>query len=391
MPEISPLTRALRAGIDVDTQHGAVVAPIYLSSTFTFERLGEPREYDYTRTSNPTRDDAAEAVALLEGGAGATIVATGMAATTTALFALVEPGATIVVSKDCYGGTWRLFDRFGRNGQFRVVWAELSDTDAATELIRSEQPALVWIETPSNPLLRITDHRAIADAAHEAGAVVVTDNTFLTPLGQRPFELGADVVVHSATKYLNGHSDVVAGVVVAKTPETHAQVRFWANTLGTGGAPFDAYLVTRGIRTLDVRWRRHQENARVVAELLRDHPAVARVNYPGFEDHPGHALAAQQQLGFGAMLSFDLVGGRDAAARFAQGLELFGLAVSLGGTESLACHPATMTHASLTQEARDLAGIGDGLIRLSIGIEPVEDLVADLRAGLERAGATASE
>ncbi|KAB1649927.1 cystathionine gamma-synthase [Pseudoclavibacter endophyticus] len=385
MPDFSPLTRALRTGFESDTTHGAVVPPIYLSSNFTFEGIGAPRPYDYTRAGNPTRDLFGDAVSTLEGGAGGTVVSTGMAAITLAVFMSIRAGDTIVVPHDCYGGSWRLFDSLQSNGFARIETVDLTQTEAALDAIAQIKPALLWLETPSNPLLRISDLRALAEAGHGVGAIVGADNTFLTPLGQRPIELGVDVVAHSATKYLNGHSDVVAGVVVAKTTELHERAAWWANVLGLTGSPFDAYLALRGLRTLDVRWRRHQEVAQAVAEAIEGHDALAAVYYPGLPSHPGHELAASQQFGFGAMLSFELKGGLDAVRRFADGLELFSLAESLGGTESLVAHPATMTHASMTPEAREAAGVSDGLLRLSIGIDAADDLIADLSAALERA------
>lgn len=385
MTEPSALTAAIRTGIETDTAYGAVVPPVYLSSNFTFEGFGQPRQYDYTRSGNPTRDLVGDAVAKLEGGAGGTVVATGMAAVALATIALLEAGDLVVYPHDCYGGSWRQFEQLQAKGLYRFEPVDLTDTKAAQARIRELSPKLVWIETPSNPLLRITDLDAIVAVSHEVGALTVADNTFLTPLVQRPFEHGADVVVHSATKYLNGHSDVVQGIVVAATAELHEKFTWWANVLGLTASPADCALVLRGIRTLEVRVERHQENAAAIAAALHDHPAVSAFNFPGLPGHPGHDLAARQQSGFGAMLSLELAGGEDAVRRLLDGLHLFSLAESLGGTESLIAHPATMTHASMTPEARLTAGITEGLLRLSIGIEPVEDLIADLRAGLDRA------
>ncbi|KAB1657284.1 cystathionine gamma-synthase [Pseudoclavibacter chungangensis] len=385
MTEPSRLTRALHTGFHVDPVHGAVAPPLYLTSTFTFESLGEPREHDYTRSSNPTRDLFGEAVSELEGGAGGTVVASGMAASSLVVLSLVGPDDLVLVPQEAYGGTWRLFDTLAREGRLRVEFVDATDTERLTARIAAAKPRLVWVETPSNPLLRLTDIAAVSTAAHEAGALVVADNTFLTPLGQRPLELGADIVVHSATKFLNGHSDLVSGVVVAGTPELHARFRHWGNVLGVTGSPFDAYQALRGLRTLDVRWRRHLENTAAVVAAIADHPAVSAIHYPGLPDHPEHDLAGRQQDGYGALVSFELAGGRDAVARFLDGLQLFGLAVSLGGVESLVAHPETMTHASMSAEARERAGIGSGLVRLSIGIDTAEDLVADLLAGLDRA------
>ena len=386
---ISPATRAVRAGIDSDTAFGAVSPPIVLSTNFSFDGLHGKRKYDYTRSGNPTRDQLGDALAALEGGAGGVITSTGMSAITLVLHAMLQPGDRLVVPHDCYGGSWRLFNALAKKGLFELVTCDLTDPAAlAKALVHSadkKAPALVWIETPSNPLLRITDVRFVAEAAKRAGARVVADNTFLSPLLQRPLELGADVVVHSTTKYINGHSDVVGGAVIGKTAELHEQLSWWGNALGLTGAPFDSFLTLRGLRTLDARLRLHQENTQKLVELLQSHPAVAKVYYPGLESHPGHALAARQQHGFGAMLSFELVGGEAAVAQLVEGLECFSLAESLGGVESLIAHPATMTHAAMTPEARALAGIKDGLVRVSVGIESPDDLVADLKAGLDRA------
>ena len=383
---LSRLTRGIRTGIDTDAAQGAIVPPVYLSSTFSFGGFGSPRRYDYTRSGNPTRDLLGEALATLEGGAGGVITSTGMSAITLCVNALLSPGQTIVVPHDCYGGSWRLFDSLAARGQFRVVTIDFGDGEAVAAAFGSDPaPAVVWIETPSNPLLRITDIRAVADAAHAVGAIVVADNTFLSPILQRPIELGADAVVHSTTKYINGHSDVVGGAVVAATDELHTLFASWSNTLGLTGSPFDSYLTLRGLRTLHTRVRAHQENTEAIVAEIAGHPALAAVHYPGLLSHPGHDLAAAQQDGFGAMLSIELAGAEPAVRAFLDGLRIFCLAESLGGTESLIAHPATMTHASMTTEARAVAGIGDGLLRLSVGIEATEDLTSDLIDALDRA------
>ncbi|OFS06760.1 cystathionine gamma-synthase [Kytococcus sp. HMSC28H12] len=382
---LSRTTRALRTGIDTDPAHGAVIPPLHLSSNSAFEGLGRPRRYDYTRSGNPTRDLLAEALTTLEGGAGAAVTCTGMAAVTLVATGFARPGQRVVIPHDAYGGTWRLFDELHRRGVLEVVAVDQSDAAALAEAL-APGAALVWVETPSNPLLRVTDVRAVADAAHRAGALVAADNTFCTPLWQQPLELGADLVVHSTTKYLNGHSDVVGGAVVAGTDELAEQLAYWSNVLGITGAPFDSYLTLRGLRTLPTRLRAHAEGTAAVLDALVGHPAVAAVHHPGLPDHPGHAVAARQQQGFGAMVSLELAGGREAVARFLDGLQCFTLAESLGGTESLVAHPPTMTHASMTPEAREVAGIGEGLLRLSVGLEDPADLAADVAAGLERAG-----
>lgn len=386
MTELSRLTRAIRTGLETDPAHGAVVPPIYLSSNYTFEELGTPRRYDYTRSGNPTRDLLGDALATLEGGAGGVVTTTGMGAITVVVSALLSPGQTVVVPHDCYGGTWRLFDSLSRKGAFEVVTVDYTDPAQVEAALRADKaPTVVWIETPSNPLLRITDVRAVASAAHEVGATVVADNTFLSPLLCRPIELGCDVVLHSTTKYVNGHSDVVGGAVIGATEELHEQLAWWANVLGLTGSPFDSYLTLRGLRTLHTRMKAHEENARAVAELIAEHPAVSRALYPGLASHPGHELATSQQDGYGAIVSLELAGGEAQVRAFLDGLQCFSLAESLGGVESLVVHPSTMTHASMTPEAREVAGIGDQLLRLSIGIEATEDLVADVRAGLDRA------
>lgn len=387
-----PSTRAVRAGIDRDPAYGAVTPPIVLSSNFSFEGFERKREYDYTRSGNPTRDLLGEALAALEGGAGAVVTPTGMAAITLVLNALLQPGDRLVVPHDAYGGSWRLFDALARKGHFELVTADLTDPRALADALACG-PKLVLIETPSNPLLRITDLRFVIEAAQRAGALAVVDNTFLSPALQRPIAFGADVVLHSTTKYINGHSDVVGGAVVARDAEVHAQLAWWANALGITGSPFDSFLTLRGLRTLDARLRVHQENTAGIVALLDAHPAVARVHYPGLTSHPGHAVAARQQSGFGAMLSFELAGRdpRAAVRAFVEGLQYFTLAESLGGVESLVAHPATMTHAAMSAQAREAAGISEGLLRLSVGIEALDDLLADLQAALARAATVAGQ
>ena len=387
-PDHRPATTAVHAGIDCDAAYGAVSPPIVLSTNFSFAGFGQKREYDYTRSGNPTRDLLGTALAELEGGAGGVITATGMGAVNLVLATVLSPGDRLVVPHDAYGGSWRLFNALASKGHFELITADLTDP-ASLAAALAQSPKLVLIETPSNPLLRITDLRATIAAAHAAGALVAVDNTFLSPALQRPFEFGADIVLHSTTKYVNGHSDVVGGAVIAREAELHQQLAWWANALGLTGSPFDSYLTLRGLRTLDARIRVHQQNTQALVELLAGHPAVAKVYYPGLATHPGHALAASQQKGFGAMLSLELEGGEAAVRAFVDGLRWFTLAESLGGVESLIAHPATMTHAAMTPEARAKAGISDGLLRLSVGIEAAEDLLADIAAGLERAAAVA--
>ena len=387
-PRKSLATRSVRAGIESDAQHGSVVPPIYLSTNFAFEGYRRPRRYDYTRSGNPTRDQLAAALADLEGGAGAVVTCTGLSAITLIL-ATVAHGARILAPYDCYGGTYRMLSALHEQGKLTVDFVDQSDA-AALRAALAARPKLVWIETPSNPLLRIVDISALAAAAHEVGALAVVDNTFLSPLWQQPLALGADLVMHSTTKYLNGHSDVVGGAVIAATPELHESIAWWANCIGVTGAPFDSFLTLRGVRTLHARMRVHAENTAAVVDVLNRHEAVRQVFYPGLPDHPGHEIARRQQSGFGAMLSFDLAGGDAAVGSFLTGLECFTLAESLGGVESLIAHPASMTHAGMVEAARTRAGIGPGLLRVSVGIEDAADLVADIEAALERAAAHAA-
>ena len=377
------ITQAVRAGIECDETTGCVVPPLHLSSTFAFRAFGEKRTHDYTRSGNPTRDLLATALAELEQGTGAVVTASGMAAITLVGY-LVPVGARIVAPHDCYGGTYRLFDAWRRRGERQVEFIDFGE-EAEVRAALSRPAALVWIETPSNPLLRITDIAAVAALGHECGALVAVDNTFLSPGWQQPLTLGADLVVHSTTKYLNGHSDVVGGAVVARDPQLNEQLVWWANCLGLTGAPFDSFLTLRGVRTLYARLEHHGRNAHALAHWLDGQANVRRVWYPGLSAHPGHEVAKRQQRGFGAVVSLELEGGHDAVRAFVSGLECFSLAESLGGVESLIAHPATMTHAAMDPEARARAGLVDGLIRLSIGIEALEDLRADLAAGLERA------
>lgn len=376
-----PHTIAARTGVDSDTAHGAVMPPLYLSSNYSFAGFDQKRKYDYSRSGNPTRDVLAETLAELEGGAGCVITATGMAAVDLPLSLLV-PGDLLVAPHDCYGGTCRLLTARARQGHFELLLVDQGDPEAL-EAALALKPKLVLIETPSNPLLRLVDVADICTRAHAAGAKVVCDNTFLSPALQNPIKLGADFVVHSTTKFINGHSDVVGGAVVSADAEDHQTLAWWANCTGVTGSPFDAYLTLRGVRTLFARIERQQATAVRIAELLDAHPAVKVVHYPGLKSHPTHALVAAQQAGPGAMLSFELNGGTDAVRELVEELEIFTLAESLGGVESLIAHPATMTHAAMTPEQRATAGIGDGLVRLSVGLEHVEDLIADLIPALD--------
>jgi cystathionine gamma-synthase len=384
MTKLTQDTRAVRAGLESCDVTGAVVPPLHLSSTYAFRGFGDKRKYDYSRSGNPTRDLLGDALADLEGGAGGIITASGMGAITV-VGHLFPVGARVIVPHDCYGGTFRLFTAWHKRGELMVEFVNFGDEPAVAAAL-SKPAAMVWIETPSNPLLRITDVADIARRAHAIGALVIADNTFLSPGWQLPLALGADVVVHSTTKYINGHSDVVGGAVIAARAELAEQIGWWGNCLGLTGSAFDSYLTLRGLRTLHVRLREHGRNAQTIAEFLAKQRAVKKVYFPGLPSHPGHEIAKRQQSGFGAIVTLEVAGGIEGARKFSEALELFSLAESLGGVESLVAHPATMTHAAMAPEARAAAGLVDGLLRLSIGIESTEDLLADLRHGIEALG-----
>jgi cystathionine gamma-synthase len=383
---LSQITQTVRAGLESDDATGAVVPPIHLTSTFAFRCFGEKRNYDYTRSGNPTRDLLGSAIAELELGVGGVITATGMAAITLVGY-LIPAGGRIIAPHDCYGGTYRLFEAWRKRGERQVEFINFGD-EAAVRAALSKPAALLWIETPSNPLLRITDIEKFAALGRAAGALIVVDNTFLSPAWQQPLTLGADLVLHSTTKYLNGHSDVVGGAVVARDKALHEQLVWWANCLGVTGAPFDSFMTLRGLRTLHARLDHHGRNSMALAQWLQGQPNVKKVYYPGLPSHPGYEVARRQQRGFGAIVSIELEGGHDAVREFVCDLQCFSLAESLGGVESLVAHPATMTHAAMDPVARQKAGLADGLIRLSVGIEGLEDLQRDLAAGLERAART---
>ena len=380
MTQYQSATLAVRQGIETDTQHGAIVPPIYLSTNYSFDGHTNPREFDYSRSGNPTRCILGEAIAKLEQGVTGVVTCTGMAAITL-VTSLLGPDDLLVVPHDCYGGSYRLFTNLAKKGQFKLLVVDQTDAQALGNAI-AQNPKMVWLETPSNPLLRVVDINAISIACHEVGALVTVDNTFLSPILQQPLLLGADIVIHSTTKYINGHSDVVGGAVVAKDAEVGELLHWWSNTLGLTGSAFDSYLTLRGLRTLAVRIREHQRNAQKIVELLNASDVVAKVYYPGLKDHPGHEIAAKQQQGFGAMLSFELTGGEAEVVAFLQALSLFSIAESLGGVESLVAVPATMTHRAMDPQARQQAGIKDTLLRLSVGIEDADDLLADIQAGI---------
>lgn len=370
-----------RSGLQSDPVFGAVVPPVFLSTTYTFDGYDGKREHDYTRISNPTRELLAQALAELDGGAGAVVTASGMSALVLAL-QLLRQGDTVLVSHDCFGGTFRVGSSYTEKGLYTVVFVDMNDEAALREAF-TLRPKMLIAETPSNPLLRIVDVEKIVSLCKVNDCLSVIDNTFLSPVQQRPLDFGADIVWYSTTKYINGHSDVVGGALVARDKEVYEELLWWAGNLGLTGSPFDAYLTLRGMRTMDVRIRRQSHNAQQIAAMLDAHPAVSKVYYPGLSTHPGHALAGRQQDGFGSVLSFDLKGSTQNVMALVERLSCFSLAESLGGVESLVCHPATMTHRAMTEEARAKAGITDQLVRLSVGIEDADDLIGDLREALE--------
>lgn len=372
-----PSTIAIHNGLNEDQQFGCVVPPIYLSSTYNFTDFNEPRAHDYSRRGNPGRDIVQKTLAQLEGGSGAVMTNSGMSALHLMCTVFLRPGDLLVAPHDCYGGSYRLFNSQHERGAYQVQFVDQSD-ETALKAALAKKPKLVLIETPSNPLLRIFDIQQIAQLAHEAGALVVVDNTFLSPILQLPISLGADFVVHSCTKYLNGHSDIVAGVVIAKEEKWAIELAWWANNIGVTGGAFDSYLLLRGIRTLSPRILQQQQNAHEIVKYLKAQPLVKKLYYPALKDHPGHEIALKQQKGFGAMLSFEFAGDETHLRHFLCALKLFTLAESLGGVETLISHTATMTHAGMSAQARFEAGITDSLLRISVGIEDAQDLIADL-------------
>ncbi len=373
-------THTIHAGVDKDSAFNSVITPIYQTSTFRFEDTGKTKGYDYTRSGNPTRTALEENLATLEGGVCAAAVATGMAAITAVLH-LFQSGDHLVCTHDCYGGTERILRTYRELFGLEITYVDMNDLAQVEAAVRPNTKAL-WIETPSNPLLNVIDIAALAQIAHAHRALTIVDNTFLSPYNQRPFELGADLIVHSTTKYLNGHSDVVGGAIVVKENTRAERIRFLVNALGLAAAPFDCWLVLRGIKTLAPRMKEHEKNARAIAEFLHSHARVGRVYYPGLASHPQHELAKRQQYGFGGMVSFEVRGGFDEVKQILRAVKVFALAESLGGIESLIEHPVTMSHASMRPDLREKAGINERVIRLSIGIEDVDDLLEDLDQAL---------
>ena len=375
-------TRVIHAGQAPDPSTGAIMTPIYTTSTYVQSSPGDHQGYEYSRTHNPTRKAWEACIANLEGGSAGFAFASGMAAVDT-LMHLLEPGDHVVAMHDLYGGTWRLFERVRRRSSgLDFTFADLGDPAAAAAAI-TDRTKLIWVETPTNPMLELVDIQKMAELAHRHGCRLVVDNTFATPILQRPLALGADIVLHSVTKYLNGHSDMVGGALVVADDELAEQIGFLQNSAGGIQGPFDAWLAMRGTKTLALRMKAHCENAQRIAEWLSEHPKVARVIYPGLDSHPQKGLAARQMAGFGGMVSFDLESDLPTARRFLENTRLFALAESLGGVESLVNHPAIMTHGTVPKDRREALGITDSLIRLSVGIEDVDDLIGDLDTALD--------
>jgi cystathionine gamma-lyase len=378
-------TRAIHAGQSPDPSTGAVMPPIYATSTYVQSSPGVHQGYEYSRTQNPTRMAWERCLADLESGTHGFAFASGMAAIAT-LLELLDAGSHVVAMDDLYGGTGRLFNRVrARSAGLRVSYADLSAPAALGQALQDDT-RMVWIETPTNPMLKLVDIAAVSAEAKEHGALVVVDNTFASPWSQRPLELGADIVVHSATKYLNGHSDVVGGIVAVRDAALAEQLAFLQNSIGAVAGPFDSFLALRGVKTLALRMERHNANGLAVARWLEGRPGVERVIYPWLESHPQYSLARRQMAGGGGIVSFDIAGGLDAARAFLERCRVFALAESLGGVESLVNHPAIMTHASVPAATRARLGISDSLVRLSVGIEDCEDLLADLEQALAGAG-----
>ncbi|AGQ89479.1 O-succinylhomoserine (thiol)-lyase [Vibrio parahaemolyticus] len=379
-----PATIAVRTGIESDSQYHAVVPPIYLSTNYGFPAFGEVPKYDYTRSGNPNRGLLESALSELESGKGAVVTNCGTSALNLWVSAFLGPDDLIVAPHDCYGGTYRLFNTRANKGDFKVQFVDQSD-EQALEAALAKKPKLILLETPSNPLVRVVDIAAVCEKAKQVGALVAVDNTFLTPVYQKPLDLGADFVIHSTTKYINGHSDVIGGVVITKT-EAHAEeLAWWGNCIGATGTPFDSYMTLRGIRTLGARMRVHEESSQHVLNYLQQQALVAKIYHPSLPDHPGHEIAKKQQSGFGSMLSFEFAGSFEQLKVFVKELELFSLAESLGGVESLICHPASMTHRAMGEEALAEAGVSHQLLRLSVGLEDAQDLIADLAQAFVKA------
>lgn len=378
-----PATIAVRTGIESDTQHHAVVPPIYLSTNYGFPAFGEVPKYDYTRSGNPNRGLLEKALYELESGKGAVVTNCGTSALNLWVSAFLGPDDLIIAPHDCYGGTYRLFNTRAQKGDFKVQFVDQSDQKALNDAI-AKKPKLILLETPSNPLVRVVDIAAVCEKARQVGALVGVDNTFLTPVFQKPLELGADFVIHSTTKYINGHSDVIGGVVITKTEQHAEDLAWWGNCIGATGTPFDSYMTLRGIRTLGARMKVHEESSAHILNYLQSQSLVGNIYHPSLPEHPGHEIAKKQQSGFGSMLSFEFAGSFEQLKHFVGELELFSLAESLGGVESLICHPASMTHRAMGEAALAEAGVSQQLLRLSVGLEDSDDLIADLEQAFSK-------
>lgn len=377
MSQRKPATIAVRTGIESDSQYHAVVPPIYLSTNYGFPSFGEVPKYDYTRSGNPNRGLLEQTLYELEEGVGAVVTNCGTSALNLWVSAFIGPEDTIIAPHDCYGGTYRLFNTRAQKGDFKVEFIDQTD-DQAIDQALAKKPKLILLETPSNPLVRVVDIEKICRKAKAVGALVAVDNTFLSPVFQKPLTLGADFVIHSTTKYLNGHSDVIGGVVISAKQEHAEQLAWWGNCIGATGTPFDSYLTLRGLRTLGVRMKAHESGAQQILAYLQSQPLVKVVYHPSLPEHPGHEIAKAQQSGFGCMLSFEFNGEFEQLKAFVTSLKLFSLAESLGGVESLICHPASMTHRAMGEEALAQAGVSQMLLRLSVGLEDPQDLIDDL-------------
>jgi cystathionine gamma-synthase len=383
MKKFKKETIAAKAGIRSDMHHGSIVPPLYLSSNFEYNELGKEQEYEYTRETNPSRDHLINALTGLEDGVGGEILSSGMAAITL-VANILNNNSKVILPHDCYGGTHRLFSSLAEKGILEAYFIDQGQESFCKKAISEINPDLIWIETPSNPLLQAVDIQEISKEAKACNALVAVDNTFLSPSLQNPLKLGADIVMHSTTKYINGHSDVIGGALITNNHEILLKLKFWANALGITGSPFDSYLTLRGLRTLSIRMEKHEKNATAIVELLSKHPKIDKIYYPGLTSHPSHAIAKKQQSGFGGMLSFEILGGLAEVKSFIKGIKILPLAASLGGFESLVSHPYTMTHGNLTPNQKKEVGISESLIRISAGLENTEDLLEAVNLGLEK-------
>ena len=383
MKKFKKETIAAKAGIGSDMHHGSIVPPLYLSSNFEYKELGKEQEYEYTRETNPSRDHLINALTDLEDGVGGEILSSGMAAITL-VANILNNNSKVILPHDCYGGTHRLFSSLAEKGILEAYFIDQGQESFCKKAISEINPDLIWIETPSNPLLQAVDIQEISKEAKACNALVAVDNTFLSPSLQNPLKLGADIVMHSTTKYINGHSDVIGGALITNNNEILLKLKFWANALGITGSPFDSYLTLRGLRTLSIRMEKHEKNATAIVELLSKHPKIDKIYYPGLTSHPSHAIAKKQQSGFGGMLSFEILGGLAEVKSFIKGIKILPLAASLGGFESLVTHPYTMTHGNLTPNQKKEVGISESLIRISAGLENTEDLLEAVNLGLEK-------